>query len=115
MTTSIASKFGLPDELLRFVDNGTLEVTNEDESQHTIEFSIPSLWRKNEHRRITAYALTWIDPSYNSQFCHYYDEVPGDMPNFFVRKLRSDLGDEYVEDLNDLDDLVAWLEEIVEV
>ena len=115
MAADIASRFGLPDDLMPFLTSGMLEVLNEDDDRHTVEFSIPSLRRSDEHRRITAYALTWIDPGYNAQFCHFYEDTPGDMPNFLVRKMTSDLGDEYLDDLKDLDDLVAWLEEMEQV
>jgi hypothetical protein len=58
MAADIASRFGLPDDLMPFLTSGMLEVLNEDDDRHTVEFSIPSLRRSDEHRRITAYALT---------------------------------------------------------
>ena len=61
--------------------------------------------------RYTLYNLVWIDPARNAEFCHYYDEKPGDLPNFYVRIDTDHSRDNLVEDLETIDDLVDWLEE----
>jgi hypothetical protein len=58
------------------------------------------------------YSLTWIHPAFNAQFCHYYDETPGDLANFFVTRETERMADEQLDDLESLDDLVAWLGDI---
>ena len=45
----------------------------------------------------------------NAQFCHYFDKQPGDLPNIYISKDTTDLGDELLE-IDTLDDLVAWLD-----
>ena len=34
----------------------------------------------------TTPGLVWIHPEFNAQFCHYYDEKPGDLANFYLFK-----------------------------
>jgi hypothetical protein len=79
-------------------------------AEKTVEFHIPALRRTDEQGRITTFDLTWINPDYNSQFCHYYDQTPGDLVNFYLVKDTTDLGDDPV-DLPDLDELLCWLKE----
>ena len=78
----------------------------------TVEFHIPSR-RSVDHRgRITAYRIVWIHPDYNAQFCHYYQETPGDLPNFFVEVENSEGPSETVDELETADDLAVWLEDL---
>jgi hypothetical protein len=78
--------------------------------EKTVEFHIPALRRTDEQGRITTFDLTWIHPDFNAQFCHYYDQSPGDLPNFYLKKDTTDIGDDDIN-LEDLDDLLCWLEE----
>jgi hypothetical protein len=59
---------------------------------------------------VTAYSLVWIHPDFNREFCWYYDETPGDLPNFYLTRGFSDLGEESI-DVESIDDLIYWLEE----
>jgi hypothetical protein len=105
----VGKRFGIPPEVMEFVDSGFLELLGEDDAKKTVEFHMPSLRWEDENRRITAFSLTWIHPDFNATFCHYYHETPGDEPNFYVTKDTSESGDEIL-DLNDVDELVAWLD-----
>ena len=105
----IVQQYGIPQELMAFIDSGFLQVVAERDEEKTIEFHAPSLRRRDRQRRITTFSLVWIHPNFNGQFCHYYDEKPGDQPNFYVSQDTSDLGDEQL-DLNSLDELVDWLD-----
>lgn len=105
----IAQAFGIPPEIMQFVDGGFLELLKRDDVQKTVEFHIPSRRQRNEHGQITSFSLTWIHPDFNADFCHYYYETPGDSPNFHVTKDTMDSGDEILDDLQNVDDLVSWL------
>ncbi|HEX3658540.1 MAG TPA: hypothetical protein VHV55_22300 [Pirellulales bacterium] len=100
--------YGVPAELMEFIDDGFLEVLVEEPAEKTVELHAPSLRRTDPQGRITAYSITWIHPDYNSQFCHYYENVPGDFPNFYVTEETSDVGN-HILDVNTLDDLIVWL------
>jgi len=112
--SAIAEKYKIPAEIMAFVNDGFLEVAEEAEDRATVEFRIPSLGSTNSSDRYTLYNLVWIDPARNSEFCHYYDEKPGDLPNFYVRIDTEHSRDEQVEDLETVDDLVDWLSEMQE-
>jgi hypothetical protein len=60
--------------------------------------------------RVTAYSLVWIHPSFNREFCWFYDATPGDLPNFYLTRGVSDLGEEPI-DIESIDELIYWLEE----
>ena len=62
--------------------------------------------------QIAAYRLVWIHPDHNADFCHYYDEVEGDHPNFYVEVCLSNGPSEVIDDLATDDDLAAWLQEL---
>ena len=62
----------------------------------------------------TSYTLVWIHPDHNAEFCHYYLEKPGDLPNFYVRIHSPDAPDKQVDDLNSVEDLLDWLEGVQE-
>lgn len=106
----LKEKYALPDEILTYVDDGFLEVLAEDEEKKTIEFHIPSKRFVDDEGRIAAYSVIWIHPNFNEQFCHYYLERPGDLPNFYVHKSNSERGDEPVPDLENIDDMADWLD-----
>lgn len=110
MTREIASKYQIPDELMAFVNDGFLEILSEREAEKTIEFHVPSKRTVDPDGRITTYSVTWIHPDFNDQFCHYYPKQPGDLPNFYVTEDTTDLGDEQVDGLDSVSDLVDWLE-----
>jgi hypothetical protein len=110
--TDLAAKYNIPDEIMAFVRGGFLEVAEETPDRATVEFRIPSLGSADSSDQYTLYNLVWIHPVRNAEFCHYYDEKPGDLPNFFVRIDTEHSRDEQVEDLETVDDLVYWLSEM---
>jgi hypothetical protein len=109
MMTDIATKYKIPAEIMAFVKDGFLEVAEETPDRATVEFRIPSLGSTESSDRYTLYNLVWIDPARNAEFCHYCDEKPGDLANFYVRIDTEHSREEQVEDLKTLDDLVDWL------
>jgi len=109
--STFAAKYEIPTDLDKFIDAGFLEFLSENEAEKTIRFHIPSIAWTDDKDRDTTFTLVWIHPKFNDQFCHYYDEKPGDMANFFVSKETTDLGDDLLDDLETLDELVGWLEE----
>jgi hypothetical protein len=66
-----------------------LAITGEEDAEKTLHLVVPSLRHKDRKGRIKVVTITWIHPDYNAQFCHYYDRVPGDLPNFYVARLCS--------------------------
>ena len=109
--TDLATTYDIPDEIMEFVRSGFLEVAEETPDRATVEFRIPSLGSADSSDKYTLYNLVWIRPDRNADFCHFYDEKPGDLPNFFVRIDTEHSRDEQVEGLETVDDLVDWLSE----
>ena len=56
--------------------------TGEDDAEKTLHLVVPSLRHKDRKGRVKIVSITRIHPDYNAQFCHYYHETPGDLPNF---------------------------------
>jgi hypothetical protein len=110
--TDLAQIYGIPTEVMEFINHGFLEVAEETPDRATIEFRIPSLGSADSSDRYTLYNLVWIHPERNAEFCDYYDEKPGDLPNFYVRINTDHSRDEQVEDLKTFDDLVAWMSDM---
>lgn len=106
--TNLVVDYKIPAELQLFIDSGFLELSSERESEKTAFFVIPSMGWTEENGNEVIFTLTWIHPDFNAQFCHYYETVPGDLPNFYLYKQTSDYGDEQI-DIEDLDDLTCWL------
>jgi hypothetical protein len=107
---NIALKYTIPPELFRFITGGLLKLLSEDEAEKTVKFDIPTLaWTDDEDRHVT-FTLVWIHPDFNEEFCHYFDQRPGDLPNFYLFKETSGLGDDWLE-IDTLDDLVVWLQQ----
>ncbi len=107
--TDLADKYNIPDKIVAFVRSGFLEVAEESPDRATVEFRIPSLGSADSSDKYVLYNLVWIHPDRNAEFCHYYDQKPGDLPNFFVRIDTDHSRDEQVEDLETVEDLVGWL------
>lgn len=105
------AKYGIPTGVMRFVENGLLEILREDEEHKTIEFHMPSKRWVDAEGRVTSYSLIWIHPDFNGQFCHYYDRIPGDLPNYWLTEDVTDIGAEQVAGLESVTDLVWWLDE----
>ena len=103
--TEIAAKYKIPAEVMAFVRNSFLEVVSENEAEKTVEFHVPSKRHEDDEGR----SVVWIHPDFTAEFCHYYDEKPGDLPNFYVEKDTTDFGGELVEDVDTVEDLVRWL------
>jgi hypothetical protein len=89
---------------------GFLEVASEEDDKKTVRLDIPSLSISTAADDFTSYTLIWIHPDYNAEFCHYYLEKPGDLPNFYVAIHSPNAPDNQVDDLNTVDDLVDWLD-----
>ncbi|MEK6259924.1 MAG: hypothetical protein AABP62_14990 [Planctomycetota bacterium] len=110
---NIQSDYDLPDELMAFVDSGFLEVKWEKPAEKTIRFHIPAMVTTDGRGRFVLFEIEWIHPAFNSQFCSYYDQVRGDLPNFNVIKFVEDRGDELL-DIDTPDDLIPWLSEVAD-
>ena len=77
----------------------------------TVEFRISSRISVDHRRRMITCRIVWIHPAYNSEFCDYYQETPGDLPNFYVEIQNSEGPPEIIDDLETVADLENWLEE----
>jgi hypothetical protein len=107
--SAIGQRYSVPAEIDQFVDQGFLEVLTERPNKMTVEFHIPSKVSVDRKRRITAYRIIWIHPAHNADFCDYYEEMPGDLPNFYVEVQNSEGPSEIIGDLKTVDDLEAWI------
>ena len=112
--TDLAQKYKIPPEVMAFVNEGFLAVAEENADRATVEFRMPLLGSADFADRYTLYNLVWIHPARNAEFCHFYCEKPGDMPNFYVRIDAEHSRDDQVEGLETVDDLVRWLSEMRE-
>lgn len=110
MNATLAHDYKLPPELQERLARGTLAIVRENWAEKTVEFHVPSLRLEDRKGRITAYSVIWIHPDFNTQFCHYCRDQPGDLANFYVIKETSDLGNEPLE-IDTVDGLVAWLDD----
>ena len=108
--SAFAAKYKIPPELDKFIDSGFLELLSETDAEKTLEFHIPSKVSEDDEGRITSYAVFWIHPDFNAEFCHYFDKQPGDLPNFYAEVDTTDLGNDIVSDLSTVADLSEWLE-----
>jgi hypothetical protein len=111
---TLAREYEIPPELMAFVESGFLKVLAEEKAEKTVEFHIPSKRTTDAEGRITTFSVIWIHPQFNAQFCHYYDKVPGDLPNFYVVQDTMEVGDEMVAGLETVPDLVEWLRQLRE-
>ena len=84
MSADLAVEYGIPDDIMAFVEDGFLTIVSEDAGRKTVTLDIPSLGTVTTADSFTSYTLIWIHPDYNAEFCHYYVETPGDLPNFYV-------------------------------
>jgi hypothetical protein len=108
--TDLAVKYRIPAEVMEFVNDGFVVFLAEDETEKTVEFHIPAKRTTDKEGRITSYSVIWIHPDFNAEFCRYYDEKPGDLPNFYIEEDTSDVGSNQIDGIDTVDDLVAWLE-----
>ena len=109
MSHIIAERYALPPGIDRLVDRGFLELSMEQPDEMTVYFHIPSMQSTDHRGRITAYCLTWIHPDHNAEFCHYFDETPGDLPNFFFEVCNSEGPSKIIDNLETVDDLETLL------
>lgn len=109
-STILAHDYKLPPELLSHINSGLLTIVAENWDEKTVEFHVPRFRSTDLHDRITCYIIIWIHPDHNAEFCHYFHEKPGDLPNFYVTREMMDTGEEQLE-INTVDDLVAWLDD----
>ena len=101
-TTDFAQKYKIPDGIMAFVRAGFLEVAVETPDRATVEFRIPSLGNADSSDEYALYNLVWIHPDRKAE---YYDENPGDLPNFYVRIDTEHSREDQVEDLDTIDDI----------
>ena len=109
-----AADYAIPSELDALIDTGFLEVISEKPQEKTVEFHIPSKRWSNDKGSIASYSVVWIHPAHNAEFCHFFVETPGDLPNFYVSREFSDAAPESIDGLESVDDLVDWLTEFRE-
>ncbi|HEY3966529.1 MAG TPA: hypothetical protein VGM05_18345 [Planctomycetaceae bacterium] len=107
---NLVETYRVPRELIALIERRLLVPLRESPESRTVEFHIPSKRTTDRQGRITTWSVTWIHPAFNAEFCQYYDCAPGDHPNFQVTKDTTDLGDEIVERLETVADLVAFLD-----
>ena len=106
---ALVTKYRVPDELVPFIDDGFLVPLSENWDDKCLKFHLPTKIVVNTRGRFTSYTVFWIHPDFNAECCDFYDEQPGDQPNFYVVEEITDVGDQYIENLDTLDDLVDWL------
>jgi hypothetical protein len=111
LMTHIAQRYGVPAEIEQFLVSGFLELLGEQPDRMTVEFHIPSRVSVAHRRRITAYRIVWRHPAHNAEFCDYYHEAPGDLPNFYVEIRNSEDPRAVIDGSETLEHLSAWLEE----
>jgi hypothetical protein len=73
--SSLAARYGLPGEIVEFLNSGFLQVLSERLTEKTVEFHIPSKRIAYSLHYIAAYSVVWIHPDFNVRFCHFYDET----------------------------------------
>ena len=110
IVSDVASKYRLPPELKSFVDEGFLVPTTENWEEKFVEFHLPSKVVTDTEGRITSFSVFWIHPDFNREFCHYFDEQPGDLSNFYVVEDTTDLRHDLVDKIETMKDLIGWLE-----
>jgi hypothetical protein len=79
-TTNLQSQYAIPAELSSFIDDGVLVPVSETPDEKTLTLAVPSLDYQDENGTESLFSLTWIHPDFNEQFCHSYNETPGDLP-----------------------------------
>lgn len=109
--SDIRDVYSIPPELMDFVDQGLLEMLSETPAERSVTFHIPPLAHNDSEDRLTSYVLKWIHPDFNAQFCDYYNETPGDLPNFLLIEEREGQADRR-HDFASLDELTAWLDDL---
>jgi len=107
--SELADRYKIPEALDVFIDRGFLVLLAEEPERKTVLFHIPSRLIVDHRGRATNYQLTWIHPEFNAEFCNKFDETPGDLPNFEVEIDVEDVGSEFVDDLETVEDLECWL------
>jgi hypothetical protein len=108
----LAGDYEIPPELDAFIDSGFLQLLSEKPGEKTLEFHIPSKVWSDDKGNVSAYSIVWIHPAHNAQFCHLYQETPGDLPNFYVSREFDHAAPDSIDDLDSVDDLVDWLIEL---
>jgi hypothetical protein len=80
-------------------------------SSKTIQFEIPSNATVHRRGNTTAHRILWIHQAHNAKHCHNVNDVPGDLPYFYVEVQNWDGPSEIIDDFQTNDDLEAWLED----
>ena len=81
-----ASEYAIPSDLDTDIDDGFLELIAEKPDEKTVEFHIPSQRWSDDKGSIASYSVIWINPPHNAEFCHFFVETRGDLPNFYVSR-----------------------------
>lgn len=107
---TLASRYAIPDDLAEFLKDGTLEVLEERLERHTVRFLVPALNVVTRREVVKTYEVVWTHPDHRDDMDY---ELPG---NFYVETVLDDGQRDFVEndggpDMDELDDLIAWLEE----
>jgi hypothetical protein len=83
--------------------------------RRVIEFHVPSRRRVEMGGYITTCTVTWVHPDVMDEEALFANKDGTPMgPNFWVTIDTTDVGDEMVDDLETVDDLVWWLKELQE-
>lgn len=99
--------YGLPDEIVEFIDRGVLSLLSEDLDKRSVEFLIPAAGTvETATRPDVSYTLKWFHPDNSPTDC----DLEGVF--FDVRKEIEGCGSTSVDDLDVVDDLLDWLEQI---
>lgn len=104
-----AADYAIPPDLDALIDAGFLKLVRERAAEKTVEFHIPSRRGRDDGGMMSAYSVVWIHPDHNVEFCHFFEETPGDLPNFYAQKEFSNAAVQSIDDLKTADDLVDWL------
>src|ERR1051326_4711372 len=94
---NLSTENGIPAELASFVSDGFIVPVSFTPDEKTVTFDIPSLAYEDEKDNDFDFSLIWIHPEFNQKFCHFYDETPGDLPNFYLMKETRNARDEQIE------------------
>lgn len=109
----VQAEYGVPDELMAHVRSGVLQVLSLYPAERTVTFDHPKLRHTDRSGRLNSCVVVLIHPNFNAEFCHYYDKVPGDLPNFMVTEPTEGDRDEE-SDAEELDDLLGWLSDLAD-
>jgi hypothetical protein len=68
----------------QLIDRGLVGLFKRHAIETKAEFDIPSNAIVHRHGQIATHRIVWIHPAHNAEHCHHFNDVPGDLPNFYV-------------------------------